>query len=150
MSSSRIEAYIPLAQRFASLSLTFHGAVASRLGIHATDLKSLQLLGDRWMTAGELGERIGLTAAAATLLVDRLERAGFVVRHRSESDRRRVEVHAVPKKLKEAQAMYAAHSRRMAQLLARYTDTEFAVIADFLERTANVLAQETGHLAAGD
>ena len=150
MSSSRIEAYIPLVQRFASRSLAFHSAVAARLGIHATDLKSLQLLGDRWMTAGELGESVGLTAAAATLLVDRLEKAGFVVRHRSGSDRRRVEVHAVPEKLEEAQALYSAQSRRMAELLLKYTDAEFGVIADFLERTTEVLTEETERLTAGD
>jgi DNA-binding MarR family transcriptional regulator len=76
MSSARVDAYVPLVRRFASRSLTFHATVAERLGINSTDLKSLQLLGDRWLTTGEIADNLGVTPAAATLMVDRLE-GGF-------------------------------------------------------------------------
>ncbi len=42
------------------------------------------------MSAGELAEATGLSSAATTTLLDRLERKGFVQRERDTVDRRKV------------------------------------------------------------
>lgn len=42
------------------------------------------------MTAGELGKKTGLSTGSVTALVDRLEKAGYVVREKDPNDRRRV------------------------------------------------------------
>jgi DNA-binding MarR family transcriptional regulator len=94
------------------------------------------------MSAGELSERIGLTGAATTALIDRLERAGFASRERSKVDRRRVTIHANASKRQEVDALYASQGDRMAKLLAKYSPKEFAVIMDFLEQTSTVLDAE--------
>ncbi len=146
MSTSRMRSYVPLVQKFAARVVLFHSAVAGRLGLHATDLKSLRLLGEEPMSAGALAEQIGLTGAAVTALIDRLEKAGYVVRERGADDRRRITVHAVPEKLCEVDSLYAGHGARMSKLLSRYSAEEFRVIADFLERTTQVLAEETKKL----
>ncbi len=83
MSRTCLNLYVPIAQAFSSNVISFHSAVAARLGLHVTDLTSLRLLEKGPLAAGELGEQLGLTGAAATALIDRLERAGYAVRERS-------------------------------------------------------------------
>ena len=138
--------YVPLVQAFAARLVLFHAAVAGRLGLHATDLKCFRLLGAEPLSAGDLGQRIGLSGPAVTALIDRLEGAGYVVRERDGADRRKVTVHAVAAKVRQVDRLYAGQGARMAQLLSRYTDAEFAAIADFLERTTRVLAEEADQL----
>ena len=94
------------------------------------------------MPAGELSEKIGLTGAATTALIDRLEKTGFVRRERSTVDRRQVTVHADSKKLKEVDALYGSQGVRMADLLAKYSAAEFEVITSFLEQTSSALDEE--------
>jgi DNA-binding MarR family transcriptional regulator len=146
MSTARMQAYVPLIQKFVARVVLFHSAVAGKIGLHATDLKTLRLLGEESMSAGALGEQIGLTGAAVTALIDRLEKAGYVVRERGADDRRRVTVHAVLEKLREVDSLYAGQHARMSKLLSKYSADEFRVIADFLEKTTQVLAEEAKKL----
>jgi DNA-binding MarR family transcriptional regulator len=85
------------------------------------------------MSAGDLAEQTGLTGAAVTALIDRLENAGYVIRERGTDDRRRVTVHAVPEKLREVERLYEGKGASMSKLLAKYSPEEFSVIADFLK-----------------
>ena len=71
---------MPLIRKFAARLVFFHSAIASAFGLNATDLHTLRLLGEQSMSAGELSSQLGLTGAAVTALIDRLERAGYVVR----------------------------------------------------------------------
>ena len=126
--------------------MLFHSAVGSQLGLNATDVNCLRLLADEAMSAGELSERIGLTGAATTALIDRLEKAGFARRERSKEDRRRVTIHADAEKLHEVDALYGSQGDRMAKLLTKYSAEEFAIILDFLEQTSTALGAETQSL----
>jgi DNA-binding MarR family transcriptional regulator len=146
MSTSRMRTYVPLIQKFAASVVLLHSTVAGKLGLHVTDLKSLRLLGGDSMTAGGLGEEVGLTGAAVTALIDRLENAGYVVRQRGSDDRRRVTVHAVPEKLREIDSLYEEQGARMSKLLSKYSAEQFAVITDFLEKTTVILAEEAKKL----
>jgi DNA-binding MarR family transcriptional regulator len=146
MSTSRMHVYVPLVQKFAARLVFFHSAVAAKLGLNATDVHCLRLLGDQSMSAGELSKEIGLTGAAVTTLIDRLERAGYVARERGSSDRRRITVHANRERLGEIDALYARQGSQMKKLLSRYSADEFRVIADFLERTTDVLTEEVKSL----
>jgi DNA-binding MarR family transcriptional regulator len=75
----------------------FHSALAERLGMNVTDFKCVAVLSESGaMTAGKLAERVGLSTAATTLVVDRLERAGLVRRERDPDDRRKVILRPVP------------------------------------------------------
>ena len=77
------------------------GAFAHRHGLHHTDVEALtrvlvaQTRGAP-LTPGALGADLGLSSGAVTAVVDRLERAGHVVRGRDATDRRRVLVHVSP------------------------------------------------------
>ena len=146
MSRPRLEIYVPLVQQFSARVVFLHSKVAEVLGIHATDLKALRILGDQSMTSSALGEAIGLGGPAVTALVDRLESGGFVQRQRSATDRRQVFVRAVPERMEEIDRLYASHSERMGDLLDRYTEAEFAAITHFLEQTTEILKQESSTL----
>jgi DNA-binding MarR family transcriptional regulator len=54
------------------------------------------------MTAGRLAELSGLTTAAVTSVLDRLERAGYARRVRDQEDRRQVIVEVTPLLLERA------------------------------------------------
>ena len=138
--------YVPLVQVFAARLVLFHAAVAERLGLHATDLKSFRLLGAESMSAGDLGQRVGLSGPAVTALIDRLERAGYVVRERGGDDRRKVTVHAIAAKVRQVDRLYEGQGAQMAKLLSTYSDEEFATVTDFLQRTTQVLAEEAEKL----
>ncbi len=142
MSTARMQTYVPLIQKFVARVFLYHTAIAEELGLHGTDLKALQLLGQESMSPGALGEQVGLTGAAITALIDRLEQAGYVVRERDAGDRRRITVHAVPAKLRAVDKLYAAQNSHMAKLLSKYSADEFRAITDYLTQATRMLAEE--------
>ena len=146
MSNVRMRTYVPLIQRFVARIFLYHTAVAEQLGLHGTDLKALQLLGHESMSPGALGEQVGLTGAAITALIDRLEQAGYVVRERDTEDRRRLTVHAIPAKLRTANRLYATQNARMSKLLSKYSADEFLAINDFLAQATHMLTEEVEEL----
>jgi DNA-binding MarR family transcriptional regulator len=141
-----MDRYVPLIQEFAARVIFFHSAIAQKLGLHATDLKALRLLAIEPMTAGALGERIGLTAAAVTALIDRLENAGYVARERGSEDRRKITIRAVREQLRRVDDLYAGQYAGMSKLLAKYNEKEFSVIESFLEKTTRMLTEEARKL----
>jgi DNA-binding MarR family transcriptional regulator len=148
MSTPRMNRYVALVRDFAARVVLFHDMVAQRLGLHASEVKALRLLGEGAMTAGQLAELTGLTAASVTALVDRLEAMGFVKRERDAGDRRRVTVRAVSGKIRDLDRLYEAYHAEMAKVLSQYSADEFAAIADYLARASALLVQETAKLRA--
>ena len=142
MSSARMNTYVPIIRKFVARVLLYHSTVAAKFGLNVTDVNCLRLLGGGAMSAGELSEQIGLTGAATTALIDRLENAGFAARERNSGDRRRVTVQANAEKLRELNAVYAGQGARMAKLLTTYSAEEFHLIMDFLEQTSLILWDE--------
>src|SRR4051794_20701115 len=73
-------------------------ALARRMHMNPTDLSAMGHLAfaEKSLGTGELTGRLGISPAATTELVDRLERAGHVLRHRDETDRRRVRLSPSP------------------------------------------------------
>lgn len=107
-------------------------AVATRFGINRTDLRHLDLLLDGPLSAGQLSERSGLSPAAMTALIDRLERKGYVRRVRDRADRRRIFVELTESARETAGALYGPRARDGAALLGGYTDDQLALMRDFL------------------
>jgi DNA-binding MarR family transcriptional regulator len=80
-----------------SASQRLTARLARRLEMNASDAQALYLLQRNGrMGVAELARELGLRGASATVLVDRLERAGHAVRERDPEDRRRVWVSATP------------------------------------------------------
>ena len=78
-------------QRFGLERDRLRAALASHGGISPADLDALEHLeADGPLTQRQLGERLSLTSGAVTMLVDRLERTGWVQRRPHPTDRRYV------------------------------------------------------------
>lgn len=107
-------------------------AVADRFGINRTDLRHLDLLLDGPLSAGQLSERSGLSPAAMTTLIDRLERKGYVRRLRDVTDRRRVFVEVTDLAREVAWEAYGPVVQDTKALLREYSDDQLTAMRDFL------------------
>jgi DNA-binding MarR family transcriptional regulator len=122
--------------------------VGSQLELKDVDLDCLDILDAHGpLSPTELARRAGLHPATMTGILDRLERGGWIVRERDPSDRRAVSVRAVHERYAELLRLYSGLSRSMNKLLAEYSDSELATIADFLRRTIDAGKNATEELA---
>jgi DNA-binding MarR family transcriptional regulator len=136
-----------LGRRLSARALLFHQAVAERLGLNPTDLKCLDLARtESDVTAGRLAELTGLTTAAVTTVIDRLEASGLVRRVRDASDRRKVLVRPVPERAAEVGKLFDSLNKAMMQLCAEYSVNELTLIRDFATRLDDLMQSETRKL----
>src|ERR671930_967684 len=109
--------------------------VAHALGINLTDLRCLDILGQRGpLTAGQLAEAMHLSSGAITTLVDRLERAGYARRVRDTVDRRRVLIELDPEAERRAEVFYKPMMQWTVKMLEAYTDEQIELLVDFMQR----------------
>jgi DNA-binding MarR family transcriptional regulator len=106
--------------------------VGRLLGVNPADQRSLDWLSEGPMTATRLAEATGLSNAATTAMIDRLERKGFVRRTRDEHDRRRVLVEMTDDGAARVGALYGPLVADGAPLLAGYSREELATMRDQL------------------
>ncbi|MEB3966689.1 MarR family winged helix-turn-helix transcriptional regulator [Streptomyces kunmingensis] len=130
----------------------FNQAVADHIGLHPTDLQCLNLLTleKAPVTTGRIAELTGLTTGSATRLVDRLEKAGYVVRERDTADRRRVLVVPVPAKVAEFGRMWDRLGTGWSALFDDLDDTELALFIRHMKRTVEFSAGQVERLRSGD
>src|SRR5262245_29992831 len=83
-------------QAYQRSTQAFDDAVGRALDLNPTDLRCLDWLADGPKSAGQLSDGTGLSSAATTTLIDRLERRGLVRRVADPRDRRRVVVEMTP------------------------------------------------------
>jgi MarR family len=134
---------------FMARAVLFQDVVAKGAGLNSTDLQLCSLLllfGPA--TPGDLAERSGLTPGGAiTAAIDRLERAGIVVRSRDPQDRRRVivtvDLQAVISKVG---PVYGAVGQRWADYLDTLTDKQIAFADELFTRAAEFNHDETMRL----
>lgn len=111
---------------------TLDDAVANHLGINRTDLRCLDWLYDGPMSAGQLAEAAGLTSAAMTTLLDRLEAKGFVRRERATTDRRKVLVEMTQTCRELVEDLYGPIAVEGVTLLESVSDAELGLLCDYL------------------
>ncbi len=129
-------------RRVSAQSVIISETVAARFGMHPTDLESLDLiLMSGPLSAGDLGRSTGLSSGSVTALIDRLERQGYVERVADPNDRRRVLVRHIPHAVGPIAAVYRTLEGRMGELWSEYSESELAIIADFLERSLQRAAE---------
>ncbi len=134
-------------QRFGLERDRLRAGLASQGGISPADLDTLEHLeADGPLTQRQLGERLSLTSGAVTMLVDRLERAGWVRRRPHPTDRRYVLVElseAAAARTPPALAEYHARIRA----LARGVPAEHrAAVCGFLAAAAGAAATAASEL----
>jgi DNA-binding MarR family transcriptional regulator len=140
-----------LAGEQAVKTVLFQQAIADRLGLNTTDLMCLSLLSDAEpLTAGQLAEATGLTTGSVTIMIDRLEKAGYAVREKDPSDRRRVIVRPVSERIeRDIAPLYASIGQAWERAIEGYSTQELAVILDMLTRSVMLLQEQTTALRLG-
>lgn len=151
MSSQRAHLQQAVGEHFgrqlSASTLLFHQAVAERLGLNVTDLKCLDFArSETGLTPGRLAELTGLTTAAVTTILDRLEHAGFVRRERDPSDRRKILVKPLAGRAEEVAHLFAPLDSAMSHLFEQYTTEELAFLNEFALRVGQILQNETRKL----
>ena len=93
------------------------------------------------VSAGRLGEAVGLTSGALTIAVDRLEAAGYVRRRADQSDRRRVVVH-LDKHANRVVTLYRNLGRATQRQLDDYSESELQLLTGFLAAASEALSNQ--------
>ncbi|OWK41692.1 MarR family winged helix-turn-helix transcriptional regulator [Fimbriiglobus ruber] len=138
----RLNALVAACRENSTACVLFHSAAAAKMGLTPVGEKALEVI-DRFgrITPGQLAEETGLSGAAVTGLIDRLEEKQFVRRVRDTVDRRVVWVE--PRA--ETTATFAAPFLEMQAVVERFyetaTDEELAAVERFLAVTTAKLKE---------
>jgi DNA-binding MarR family transcriptional regulator len=129
------ETVIRCLRQFIAGSILSNQQIADRVGLRLTDMQCinvLELMGPS--TPGELARFTGLTTGGVTVMLDRLERGGYLKREPNPRDRRSVLVHLNPAKLKKIQAFYDEINDRMTALLDETSERELRSVVKLLSK----------------
>lgn len=122
-----------------NLSDEFERSLARELTVNPTDLQAMEHLIQHGPTSPtELARALGISTAAATVVVDRLTKVGHVSRERHPTDRRAITV--VPAEASVARAF--EHLMPMILgidgVIRRFTPEQQEVITDYLREVVRV------------
>ncbi len=120
------------------------GQLLRPLGVSAAGGLVLGLLRDRGpMSPSELGERLIVTRAAVTGLLDSLERRGFITRSVNPADRRSLVVEITPAGLAVVKEVRTLIHRHEKEWLGALTDAELRTYIELLHRIQDRLTAST-------
>lgn len=112
--------------------------VADELHLGRNDVAALEhLIGRSELGPAGLASLLGITTASATVLVDRLEKAGHVERRRHSHDRRRKQLVVTDQAQDEVFAALKPLFEMHRDIDAGYSAEEQAVIESYLRRVRN-------------
>ena len=129
------EAVIGSLRQFIAGSILYNQQIADRVGLRLNDMQcinALELMGPS--TPGELARFTGLTTGGVTVMLDRLEKGGYLKREPNPRDRRSVLVHLNAAKAKKMQTFYEEINERMAVLLDETSERELRSVVNFLSK----------------
>jgi DNA-binding MarR family transcriptional regulator len=116
----------------------FDEAMAEKLGLIVAERRCLVALLTGPKAAGILAQASGLTPAAATSMIDRLEKRGFVERQRDDQDRRKVFVALTRPASETLSRFYAPQVEATETLLSGFSVEELATVQRFVSGTLDL------------
>lgn len=133
------EALIDVLRRLNIESDRFVEVFSTVHGLHRTDMNALAYVSAADQAGaplgpGQLGAELGLSSAATTALVDRLERVGHVVRERGPGDRRKVALRTRAQGMELAGEFFAPLGRALHEVMDEFDDEELRLVVRFLDR----------------
>jgi DNA-binding MarR family transcriptional regulator len=118
-------------------------ALAKSSGLSASQYITLQVLaGERSITQRTLADRVSLSQATVTTMLERLAREGYVTRERCCDDRRKVFVHLTEKGRETLKRAPSPLQERFSAGFDKLADWEQAFLVAALERSAALLDAE--------
>jgi DNA-binding MarR family transcriptional regulator len=127
-----VEELIHLARAHEAANDAFDEVAREKLGINRTDLRCLNIIENQGpINASRLAELSGLTTAAVTSVLDRLENAGYARRVRGHEDRRQVMVEVTPLLAERATPIWGPLGEEARALLSRLSTDELESLMRF-------------------
>ncbi len=124
----------------------FDEAACRRLHLGRSDLRALNELEQGPLAAAVLAERLALSRAAVTALVDRLERAGYAERIPDPGDRRSIKVSLLPATWQAFADVYRPLGERVLGATTGLTDQEHRVVLTALASITGAFEQQRERL----
>jgi DNA-binding MarR family transcriptional regulator len=115
-------------------AVVYNHYAATQLGLNPTDNQCMNLLELHGpMSPSRLARLAGLKPSAMTVVIDRLERAGFAFRAADPNDRRGLIITTNTERVRaEASRVYGQQAVRMERVWARFDENQLETIASFL------------------
>ena len=123
-------------------------AVGTRLGLNMAERHCIGLLYGGPQSAGAIATATGLTPAAVTALIDRLEARGLLTRTRSLEDRRKVVIEATEATRELSARYYGAIAKEGEKVIATFSDAELATISRFVNAALDLQRAQLARLKA--
>jgi DNA-binding MarR family transcriptional regulator len=110
-------------------------AVVRKSDLSPAQMHTLEIIGHYGkLRMKDLAEKMGITTGTLTVMIDRLEKEGLVVRERHPTDRRSYVIILTDK----GNELYAEHHQMhcllTADLIASFNDDEIDTLTDYLKR----------------
>ena len=136
-----VAAIIAQGRSSSTSTVLMHAAIAERLGLNPSDLKCADLMyaQSEPCTPGFLAELTGLSSGAITGVIDRLERAGFLVREHDSKDRRRVLLRLTHTREPEVRALFEPLARGIEGVCESFKHAELALVLRFMREVQFVV-----------
>ena len=121
----------------------YRNMIFEKLGINGTDMECLGfLLSKRISTPTELARYTGLSSGAATAMLDRLEKGGFIERRPNPDDRRGTLIVLVKSGAEKVAPWFAPVGKAQEELISDYSEDELQLISGFFEQYAKIWEKE--------
>lgn len=139
MDASTHHRLLQLLQDFGQASDRYVESTGGHYGTHRTDMNGLTVI-MKYQRAGtspsprDLSRELQLSSPATTAMLDRLDRLGYIIRQRSERDRRSVHIALTDKAMAEAREMFRPLGAKMTELISSYNEQQIALLSDFMAR----------------
>lgn len=122
-------------RRFLGTAARNDGVMARELGLHTTDLATLDLIfsAAEPITPNRVAEHLGLSSGATTGAIDRIEKAGYVRRVPNPGDRRGTFVEPIAGRATDVLTIYRDVVERYDSVLARFPSEDLLTTARLLQ-----------------
>lgn len=122
-------------------------SAAAQLGLNQTDLRCVrQIIHEGPKSASQLADATGLTRAAMSAALDRMETANVAKRVVDPIDRRRTLVEPTEMARQQIARIWAPIEEEGRRELAGYTAAQLQVIADFMTKSIDLQRRHTKRL----
>lgn len=143
-----------LLQKFANEADRYAETVRRQHGLARNDIHALNAVVEAeragvTTTPGALRERLVLSSAAMTSVIDRLEASGHLERQHSREDRRQVELSSTPSARETGREMFDPMIRHMLPILAEYTPEQIELVTGLMLRLTAAIADARTEVQRG-
>jgi DNA-binding MarR family transcriptional regulator len=116
-------------------AILFNQKVADDAGINLRDLQVLHLLQLHGpSTPRDLARWACITTGGMTVVLDRLEKDGYVRREANPADRRSCIVHLIVASLRKLEGVYKSKGELLSGVIERYNDRDLRLLIAFFEQ----------------